>query len=389
MPEAADILIVGGGPTGATFALGLANCGLDVVVLEARAHPQTAGDSRAIALSGGSRLILQRLGVWQQLAPVATPIRTIHISQRGRFGRSLLRAAETGQPALGYVVGYAELASAIDAALVNSGIRVLRGAHAQRVVCGAQECCVEFEYEGKLQKRAAALTVVADGGRSLEEIPGLQRQVREYDQHALVATVRAELPHDGTAYERFTPQGPVALLPWGEGAYALVWTAAPETVEHLRGLDENEFLRQLHAHFGDLAGGFTHVSNRSTFPLKLAWLRPNTAPHLAIIGNAAQTLHPVAGQGFNLGLRDAWELAGLVASMPKTELGAEAMLAEYRKLRRLDTGGGMWFTDFLVRTFSNDWPGLGHMRGAALTALELCQPARGFVVRKMSLGARG
>lgn len=384
-----DILVVGGGPVGATLALGLADSDRSVTVLEAREKPEQSGDPRAIALSEGSRLILQRLGVWADLERHATPIRTIHISQKNRFGRSVLRAEESGHDALGYVVGYNELATAIDQVLQVSGIEVLRGARASAVTPGSDACRVQFDHAGTTHAREVALAVIADGGRSLELVPGLNRQVREYGQSGVVARIEAELPHHGVAFERFTPEGPVALLPWGERTYALVWTAAPERAEALCKLDQADFLAQCHAHFGDRAGRFIAVSGRAAFPLKLARVRPVTAPHLAIIGNAAQTLHPVAGQGFNLGLRDAWDLAGLINTTPASGLGGEAMLNQYRSKRRVDTGGGMLFTDFLVRSFSNDWAGLGLARGLGLTALELCKPARNFVTRKMSLGVRG
>lgn len=384
-----DVTIVGGGPVGATLALGLVDSGLQVTVLEARETPDQPGDPRAIALSEGSRLILQRLGVWARIEHHATPIRTIHISQKNRLGRSVLRAEESGHDALGYVVGYAELATAIDQTLQKSGIEVLRGARATGLVPEREACIVQFEHAGSLHSHHAALAVIADGGRSLENLPSLSRKIHEYDQNAVVARIETELPHHGVAYERFTPDGPVALLPWGERTYALVWTAKPARAEALCKLDQASFLEQFHSHFGDRAGGFTSVSGRAAFPLKLAWVRPATAPHLAVIGNAAQTLHPVAGQGFNLGLRDAWELAGLIRSTPMQHLGGELMLKKYRATRRMDTGGGMLFTDFLVRAFSNDWPGFGMARGMGLTALELCAPARSFVTRKMSLGARG
>jgi 2-octaprenyl-6-methoxyphenol hydroxylase len=385
----ADVTIVGGGPVGATLALGLADSGFRVEVLEARVGPEQPGDPRAIALSEGSRLILQRLGVWADVERHATAIRTIHISQKNRLGRSVLRAEDYDHAALGYVVGYAELAAAIDLALQSSGVEVLRGTRVTSVAPAAAHCTVRFEQDGQVSEKEIALAVVADGGRTLDVVPGLHRTVHEYGQSAVVARVAAVLPHEGVAYERFTPDGPIALLPWGESTYALVWTVHPSRAEELCHLDPAEFLAQCHAHFGDRAGKLISVSGRAAFPLKLARVRPVTAPHLAIIGNAAQTLHPVAGQGFNLGLRDAWELAGLVRSTSVQTLGSDDMLNQYRVARRMDTGGGMLFTDFLVRSFSNDLPGLGLLRGAGLMALELCAPARDFVVRKMSLGARG
>jgi 2-octaprenyl-6-methoxyphenol hydroxylase len=389
MSETADVLVIGGGPVGGTLALGLAGSGLRVQVLEARVQPETGTDPRAIALSEGSRIILHRLGVWESLAPHATAIRTIHITQKKRFGRTVLRSEEMGRSELGYVVGFAELAASIEARLQAVGIDVLRGAQANSLQPGNDGCRVVYEQSGAEHAVEALLAVVADGGRSLDSVPGLSRNIREYGQSAVVAMVQAEQAHGGVAYERFTPNGPVALLPWGLRGFALVWTAAPGAAERLVALNEADFLQELHAHFGDRVGHFTSVSGRAAYPLKLARMQPNTAPHLAVIGNAAQTLHPVAGQGFNLGLRDAWELANVIRSHARLELGGEKMLAEYVATRRPDTGGGMFFTDFLVRTFSNDWPALGHIRGAALAALDLCNPVRQFVVRKMSLGAKG
>lgn len=385
----ADVMIIGGGPVGATLALGLAGSGVEVKVLEAREKQEQPGDPRAIALSEGSRLILERLGVWQGLTKYVTPIKTIHISQKCRFGRSLLKADEAGREALGYVVGYSELASAIDIAIQASGIKVLRGAVAKALLPGAEVCDVKYCQGEAEHHQRVALAVLADGGRSMDLVPGLIRHQREYGHSALVAHVETELPHKGVAYERFTPDGPIALLPWGERGFALVWTAAHERAKELCQMNAEEFLTKCHAHFGDRMGRFLAVSGRATFPLKLAWVRPVASQHLAVIGNAAQTLHPVAGQGFNLGLRDAWDLASLANNTPASELGAETMLKTYCSTRRMDTGGGMLFTDFLVRTFSNDWPGAGVLRGAGLVALDLCVPARHFVTRKMSLGARG
>ncbi len=386
------VVIAGGGPVGATVALALADSGLPVTVLEARAAPE-AHDPRAIALSEGSRLILQRLGVWQALEPHATPIRTIHVSEKGRLGRTILTAEQVQRPALGYVVDYSRLATSLDQAVVAANVHVLRGAAVSALSPEQQSCRVRFSKGGQEQEIAAQLAVLADGGRSLNSIQHLKRKVHEYRQCALVARVQTELPHDGVAYERFTPSGPVALLPWGmehaSHGYALVWTATPELAEALCNLEEAEFLNRLHTHFGDRLGRFTHVGGRQVFPLKMAWVRPVTAQRIAVIGNAAQTLHPVAGQGFNLGLRDAWELAQIIQSTAHDAIGDEAMLQQYRQSRRWDTSGGMLFTDLLVRAFSTDIPALGTVRGAGLAALELFAPARDFLLRKMSLGARG
>jgi 2-octaprenyl-6-methoxyphenol hydroxylase len=388
MTDAADVVVVGGGPVGATLALALADSGLDVAVLEARADATPPTDPRAIALSYGSQLILQRLGVWDTLAPATTPIKTIHISQQSRLGRSVLTAEESGLPELGCVVDYGALYGVLASALEASGIPVLYGAQATALATTAEAATVNFTRQAE-EQMSAALAVVADGGRSLSEIPGIHKEIFDYGQSALVARVETELPHGNIAYERFTPRGPLALLPWGERAFAMVWTETPEAAQALCALDEVDFLQRLHAHFSDRQGRFVRVQDRGVFPLKLARARPVTAQRLAVIGNAAQTLHPVAGQGFNLGLRDAWELAQILRATPPQQIGSAAMLAHYQSSRRLDTGGGILFTDFLVRAFSNDIPGFGTLRGCGLAALDLLAPAKRFVTRKMSFGAHG
>ena len=381
-----NVVIVGGGPVGAAFALALAGSGLQVTVLESRLATDPLS-TRAIALSESSRLILQRLGIWAQLQADAAPINSIHISEKGRFGRTLLTAEQFKHPALGYVVDYVRLGTALEQALTDR-VQLRYGATVQSIAPDADGCTVHFAQDGTHLSLRSQLTVVADGGRSINNVPGLKRESRDYPQAALVARVKTELPHNFMAFERFTKQGPVALLPWNRDEMALVWMEAPEQATALRQLDETEFLSQLHQHFGDRLGKFTAVTNRNLLPLKMASVRPATAQHIAVIGNAAQTLHPIAGQGFNLGLRDAWELAQNILSTPVTEIGGAAMLDKYSASRRKDTGGGMLFTDFLIQTFAKDLPMLGAMRGAGLAALELFTPAKNYVMQKMSFGAQ-
>ena len=387
MLEQADILIVGGGPVGATLALTLKHSGLKIAVLEAQQDFSPAADPRTLALSYGSRLLLERLGVWQAL-PDATTIETIHVSQRGGFGRAVLSARQADLPALGYVVNYAALNQALHEALKKNIEHYITSAEVSRISSTENNAVAEFDYHGVVHQISAHLLVLADGGRSLAGAAGIERTQHDYQQSAVVAQVSTELPHRNIAYERFTPQGPAALLPNGEG-FALVWTAAPDAAQTICQLDDAAFLQQLHAHFGDRLGKFTMAGKRTSFPLSLKYARPVATQRTVLIGNAAQMLHPVAGQGFNLGLRDAWELGAEILNTPPQEIGSAAMLTRYRKQRRIDTGGGIIFTDALVRGFSNDYPLLRHGRGLALAALDMLPPLKKLVVRKMIFGAKG
>ena len=386
----ADLIVVGGGPVGAVLALALTQAAatpLRVTVLEAQPESAPRSDTRTLALAHGSRLILERIGIWQQLT-AATPITRIHISQRGSFGRAMLSAEDAGLPALGYVISYAELQNALQTALRQCGARYLTGAQVTAVQPDALAAQVQFIQDGEQQTLTTRLAVLADGGRSLQNIPGIVRETRDYQQCAVVCQVSTALPHNNLAYERFTEDGPAALLPSGAD-YALVWTTTPQRAPALLALSDTEFLAQLQVHFGDRQGAFLSVGKRSSFALGLQQSKPTIGARLALIGNAAQMLHPVAGQGFNLGLRDAWELAQATLACPLQDLGAAAMLRAYVAGRRLDTQGGVFFTDVLVRGFSNAIPGLRQLRGLALSALDAVPPVKAFVVRRMIFGAKG
>ena len=383
------VLIVGGGPVGATLALTLQKSGVPVTILEARAKGAAYQDQRALALSYGSRRILEKLGVWAKLDAQATAINTIHISQRGSLGRSLLKAQDHQLPALGYVLSYGALTKALDEVLADfTGVETLYEAEATHIQPSTDKASVTFNYQQQSQALSSALLVLADGGRSLGDIPGIQRETKMYGHDALVTKVKTELPHENIAYERFTPMGPVALLPNGED-FSLVWTGKAEEIEKIMQLDDEAFLQQLHQHFGDRVGRFLSVGKRLTFPLKLSYLNPVTAPHLVVIGNAAQTMHPVAGQGFNVGLRDAYELAQKIAQTAPEAWGQPAMMQSYQADRKTDTKRGLMFTDFLVNLFSNDIVGVSGLRGASLGVLDLLKPIKSRLVRKMSFGSRG
>ena len=396
--EPVDILIAGGGPVGAALALALQASGHSVVLTEARSadpigarsadpsgarsagpagdHDAKPADARAIALSYASRLILERLNAWSGLD--ATPIETIHVSQRGGFGRTLIRAADCDVPALGYVVSYDNLLQCLLAVPCTG--RRLFGAK----LTGFDGTSATIQTQGAELAFAPRLTVFADGAR-IADGRAAAAYTKDYRQTAVVATVRAAQAHRGRAWERFTPQGPLALLPFGS-SYSLVWTASPDRAAELCDLDTPTFLSELHTAFGDRLGEFIEAGRRARFPLSLRYAREEIQARSLCIGNAAQTLHPVAGQGFNLGLRDAWELARLARD--SDEPGSEAFCALYRRKRWLDRRAGIGCTDGLVDLFSNDNPLLGFGRGAGLLALDLLPFARRFVARRMIYGAR-
>ena len=383
-PGLQNVVIVGGGPVGSVLALALQQQQVPFTMLEARAKGASHRDTRALALSYGSRLILEKLGVWDTVAANATAINTIHISQRGGLGRSKLNASEHGLESLGYVLPYGVITQALDAVLDASSIKY--EAEATEIKPAQDTSSVTYTHTNVTHTLQSALIVVADGGRSLGEIEGIEKETKEYGHDALVTKVRAELPHNHIAYERFTPTGPMALLPNGDTDFSLVWTGLQVNIHGLIALDDEVFLAQLHQAFGDRVGKFLSVEKRMSFPLKLSRLKPSVAGHLAVIGNAAQTMHPVAGQGFNVGMRDAWALAGLIINSTQSELGSADMLANYTQLRSRDTQGGILFTDLLVNMFNNDLLGLQGMRGVGLGLLELIKPAKNLLVSKMSFG---
>ena len=389
MPQ--PIIIVGGGPVGATLALLLAKQGLSVTVLEARSLGAAHSESRALALSFGSRRILEKLGLWGALSTQATPINSIHVSQKGSLGRTQLHANDYHQQALGYVLSYGVLSAVLDRAIDDAKplVNFIFEASASNIAYAPSQATVTYTHGGVAHNISSPLVVLADGGRTLDALAGLSRETKEYGHDALVTKVRAELPHHNVAYERFTANGPIALLPnGGEFDFSLVWTGEKSFITPLLSLSDADFLEKFHQQFGDRVGNFLSVEKRLSFPLKMAQLKPDAqqSEHLVVIGNAAQTMHPVAGQGFNVGLRDAESLAQYIASASADELGSANMLASYQASRKSDTKGGLLFTDFLVNLFSNDLVVLSALRGASLGVFDVIQPIKKYLVGKMSFG---
>jgi 2-octaprenyl-6-methoxyphenol hydroxylase len=381
LQPAYDAVVIGGGPVGAAAALELHAAGFDILLVESRAAGTTSDDLRPLALSDGSRLILDRLGVWEALAP-ATAIERIHISHRGRFGRAVFTAAEARLPALGYVVDYRGLVRALEHAVAAAGVPVLRGANVTSIAHDATSARLELDSASGPGECFASLVVVADGNAAST---GVEVHVTDYGQSVVTARIAADRPHAHTAYERFTKDGPLALLPY-ESGYALVWTVEQRDAQALCDAAPAHFLAQLQECFGERAGRFTTVSSRAVHRISLRVAERTTAGRAVLIGNAAQALHPVAGQGFNLGLRDAWELASVARDHG---VRSGALLERYRARRRIDRTGGIAFTHALVKLFSNDWLPLAAARGVGLTLLDSLPPAKDFVVRRMVYGARG
>ncbi|HNV91647.1 MAG TPA: FAD-dependent monooxygenase, partial [Thauera aminoaromatica] len=297
-----DLLIVGAGPVGLALALALKDAGLDIVLADARAREAVARDPRDLALAHGTRLTLQRLGVWDGLP--TTAIQHIHISHQGGLGRTLIDAAEHELPALGYVASAGALATALRKAVDAAGIPVFDETEITNLAAGEDDVIASLADTGRpAPTLRARLAACAEGGLRAGD-PNVVEH--DYGQHALIADVQVAGGHRHTAFERFTPQGPVALLPKGEG-YALVHVARPETADELLALDDAAYLARLQAHIGGRAR-LTGVGPRLRYPLVLRYRRSTIAQRTVWLGNAAQTLHPVAGQGFNLALRDVWAL---------------------------------------------------------------------------------
>jgi 2-octaprenyl-6-methoxyphenol hydroxylase len=318
------------------------------------------------------------------IVPEATLIDRIHISDRGHFGITRLTAAEAGLPALGYVVPSRALGAALLDALKNSHhIDWLCPAEMRDIRVMPDHAAVMVHHNGKDKTLTAHLVIAADGAHSaVRQAMGIEATRTEYRQTAIVTTVTASLPHGNTAYERFTDTGPLALLPQRQNDCAVVWSARVEEVKTILGWSDAEFLRQLQERFGDRLGSFTRLGRRASYPLALTRVPEQARPRLALIGNAAHTVHPVAGQGFNLGLRDVAAVADILADAQRAgdDIGDLTVLRRYADWRRRDNQVISLFTNGLIRIFSNNIFPLTLLRNAGLLAVDLMPGVkRGFV----------
>jgi 2-octaprenyl-6-methoxyphenol hydroxylase len=373
-----DVAIIGAGPVGMVLASSLKDSGLRVLLIDSRAYGAWAGDPRALALAHGSRQLLEALAAWNESA--ATAIDEIHVSQRGGFGRTLISAADCGVPALGYVMRYKDLASALAARIAPE--QLLGECVVEAIETTAERATLTLSRAGASQSVTARLVVHAEGTPADDP----EVRVRDYHQRAIIAEVTPAQPHRHRAWERFTPAGPLALLPLGDD-YSLVFTVPSEQAARLLELGDDDFLAALREQFGHRVD-FVSCGARASFPLALRVRSPITRQREVWIGNSAQTLHPVSGQGFNLGLRDAAELAAALRENGRRDGGEAATLAAYARSRQTDRRFGMGFTDGIVRLFSNDLAPLRCARGIGLLALDLAPPLRHFVAKRMIWGAR-
>jgi 2-octaprenyl-6-methoxyphenol hydroxylase len=379
-----DVAIVGGGLVGASLVAALGASGLKVALIEgvaADAARQPSFDDRTTALGNGSRRIFESLGLWDAIGPSSAPIRHIHVSDAGRYGFARLDAQALELDAFGFVVTNRVLGGALRARL--AALPALESRMPARCTAvTVHEDCVELHTDpGGLPLRAR-LAVAADGaGSQLRAAAGLAASEEDYGQVAVVAHVLASQPAEGTAYERFTPQGPFAVLPMVGGAWGVVWTLAPADAQRVLALSDAQYLAALQQDFGWRAGRFLRVGARSAYPLKLVRAAQVTGQRVALVGNAAQGLHPVAGQGFNLGLRDAATLAELLIASrgdgtAVADPGAPALLADYAARRASDRDGMVRFTDGLVKLFGDQRPGVPWMRDLGLLMFDLSPTAK-------------
>jgi 2-octaprenyl-6-methoxyphenol hydroxylase len=374
-----DIAICGAGPVGLALAALLVKHGITpsrIALIDAKTAEQSTRDPRSIALSYGSRQILESIAAW----PIAaTQIDQIHVSRRGHFGRTLIDRSEYDLPALGYVTRYGELATALNRQAATLGISVLRPVSVSSIDEHADAVSIHLANRDSVRARIA---VQAEGGVFSEQ--DARATHRDYDQTAIVSHVAVSAPIAHRAFERFTDEGPLALLPQDEG-YALVWCARPATAERLLALDEARFLAALSRAFGDRLGRFLSATPRHSFPLGLN-AQTGVSKRSVAIGNAAQTLHPVAGQGLNLGLRDATVLARMLAK----DIGAEA-LENFVQQRRMDRGTTVRLTDLMARIFAS--APAGTLSQAALAGslglIDGIRPAKKLLAEQKMFGRRG
>ncbi len=395
MTSTVDIAIVGGGLVGCSLAVALRDRPLRVLLVEAfEPRPERpAWDERCIGLNAASHRILSRLGVWDDIAASAEPILATHVSEKGRFGSTRFTAAEAGLTALGFNTPLRSINEQLwRHARAAPNLEVRCPARLEGLEVARDHVRLTLSGPGGTEAIDARLVVAADGAKSaVRERLGIAAETRDYEQSAIVSAVRPQYAHAGVAYERFLDTGPFAVLPKPDdadgGACSLVWTVPTAQVEQRLALDDAAFLAAASESFGERLGRFRALGRRQAYPLSRVMSRELSAPRTLFIGNAAQSLHPVAAQGFNLGLRDAATLAEVLSGAQ--DPGAADLLAQYVARRGEDRRHVADFTDRLVRLFSNAVPGLRGLRHLGLLALDFDSPARDAVLlQNLGFGGR-
>mgnify|MGYP001826230179 CR=1 FL=1 len=392
-----DIVIAGGGMIGTSLALALAPLGLKVAVVEAverKAAEQPSFDERSTALSRSTQRMFIAMNLWGEIAAASTPIRHIHVSDRGRFGFSHIDAQEQGVEALGYVVINRVLGEVLQNALINEdGIDVLCPARIVDISLQSDAASVVIERDDARQTLHCDLLVAADGANSsVREMMGITAQKAEYGQRAVIGNLLPEKPLEHRAFERFTPQGPLALLPIADERAAFVWTVSESDAERVLALDDVAFLAELQDAFGYRLGALSRVGERAAYPLILSKAVRLTATRSVLVGNAAHGLHPVAAQGFNLGMRDVAALCDCIADamndVGSFDAGDAGLLHHYADWRRSDQKKLVRFTDGLVRLFGSTRAPLRALRNVGMLGFDLIPGVRS-VFAKHTMGLAG
>lgn len=382
-----DLIIVGGGLAGNCLALALKDTGLRIAIVEANTREQLyaspAGD-RALALAAGTVMMLDALAIWQGISHAATAIKHIHISDRGHFGKTRLSAQKEHVEALGYVITARDIETHVANLVTEAGIELISPARVVGLMSSDQEVCISLKKGGESFNVSAGLLVGADGGlSSVRKLLDIAQHMTEYGQTALVTTIKSTIPNKNTAFERFTASGPLALLPLAKNHCAVVWTRTSDDANALMLGGEAEFLAELQQCFGYKLGELSLIAPRRAFPLSLIRAEKMVASRAVIIGNAVHQLHPVAGQGFNLGLRDVVLLAEMLIRRHEQtrDIGSVDFLKEYALSRKKDHDRTIGFTDAVVKIFSNEWLALAVARNVGLTLLDHIPVAKTLLTR--------
>ncbi|NOZ52053.1 MAG: 2-octaprenyl-6-methoxyphenyl hydroxylase [Gammaproteobacteria bacterium] len=396
---------------GASLGCALGNKPFRIAIVEAHTNvtenTPPSYDDRAIALSYGSAQIFRAMGLWQDISPYVTAITKIHVSDRGHWGMTRINSCDEKVEALGYVITARTLGKILYQYLDNvKNIDFIRPARVSNLKLNTDAAKVTLDLDGQSQTLHTRLIVAADGDRSsARNMLGITTKEHDYQQTAIISNLSTSKPHNNVAYERFTCSGPLALLPMtaspitepslpdsskSSNRCSLVWTQHNDNTDDIMALDDAAFLKKLQHQFGTRLGRFTHVGKRASYPLRLIEAKPQTQQRFVLIGNAAHTLHPIAGQGFNLGMRDVATLAQIIMENESTatDIGNTEALSAYQLWRKQDHRRIIGFTNTLVRVFSNRFAPLSLVRNVGLISTDICPPLK-HLLAKHSMGLAG